>query len=66
MRVAGKLTVAARDIAGVHEQVGTVGEGVFNRVMVKVLINVVAAVVPPGHAYGAYRPRSKLVHAQRK
>ena len=43
--VAGELVMAARNDATVVHQLGTIGEGVLDRVVVEVLIHVVATVV---------------------
>ena len=51
--VAGELVVAAVDAAAVEEQLGAVGERVFDRVVVEVLIDGVAAVVAAAVAWAS-------------
>ena len=53
MGEAGKSLVAAGDGAAVDQQLGAVGVGVLDRVRVEVLVDVVAAVVPPAGGLGA-------------
>ena len=48
--VAGELLVAAGHAAAFEEQLGAVGEGVLDRVVVEVLVDVVAAVVAAAEA----------------
>ena len=54
--VAGELLVAAVDVPPLEEQLGAVGEGVFDRVGVEVLVDVVAAVAAGARALGRDRP----------
>jgi hypothetical protein len=50
--VAGELIMAARNDAAIVHQLGTIGEGVLDRVVVEVLIDVVATVVAPTGGLG--------------
>src|SRR5262245_45819306 len=50
--VAGEFRVAAVDTATFQEQLGPVREGVLDRVVVKVLVDEVAAVVSAARALG--------------
>src|SRR5262249_42610172 len=56
MRVAGELLMAAGHVPAFEEELGAVGESVFDRVAIEVLIDVVAAVSPAAGSLGLHRP----------
>src|ERR1051326_8431954 len=52
MGVAGVDIVASRHAASVHVELGAVGEGVFHRVIVEVLVHGSAAIMPGADGLG--------------
>lgn len=54
--VARKLVMATRNDAAVVHQLGTVGEGVLDRVVIEVLVHVVTTVVTAAGGLGHHRP----------
>src|SRR5690606_8203494 len=56
MGIAGELVVAARHAAAIHEQLRAVGKRVFDRVVVEVLIDRIAAEVAAAAGLRANRP----------
>ncbi len=57
MTVAGEFLLAVRDIASLQEKLSAVGEGVFHRVVVEVLVDLVAAEMPAARGLGGNRER---------
>ena len=56
VRVAGELPVAAVDAPPFEHQLGAVCESVFHGIDIKVLVDVLAAVMPAAGSLGLHRP----------
>src|SRR5262245_47380371 len=56
MRIAGEFSVSTGDAPPIEIQLRSVGKGVFDRIAVKILIDIVSAVVPTTRCLGFHWP----------